>query len=580
VQVAGTLAEAPGAYALGRARLALDDPTSARTQLERAWGMGFHAPEAAHALGRALATIYQVELGKAYALPDPDLRQRRLDELKKTLRLPAADWLRRGASASLEPPAFRTGLLMLMEGQPMEAARLAREAQAQAPWFYEALRLEAEAWLAQAHSAATAQEAEPAIQTAGRLLAEAELRAPCDVDLLRLDMRRWQETVALGWQSGADPKVPVLAQVAVADRWAQLEPHAAQPLAWRARARGEMARYLALREVDPGAWLAQAKVDATEAMKRDANEVEACTAQASVLRTEGFRLLSRGEDPSIRLKETITVADSGLRMDPGHIVLRNIRYSALLFWIDAGRLRGTYDRASVIPYLQEARTMAEAHPEEAYFLGNLGGLALAAARAEVATGGDPTADAEEAIRGYEAGVKAQPRHVGFHRGIILARAAEAKAMVRRGQDPKIRVDQARSAFQRAREVHVPLATLAPYFMDTLISGATYAAPLGGQVSHFLLEEAGELLPYLDSTPEDPVELGSIRLRYIALMLRSNSQVQVAELKERGTNISRDLIRLKPIDPEFWMALAQFHEACGNPAAAALDTARSGAKHSR
>ncbi|MDR3682899.1 MAG: serine/threonine-protein kinase, partial [Geothrix sp.] len=241
VQAAGPLAEAPGAYALGRAHLALDDPAGARTQLEHAWALGFRAPEAAHALGRALAAIYQVELGKAYALPDPDLRQRRLEELKQSLRLPAADWLRRGAGASLEPPAFRMGLLALMEGQPQTAVRLAREAQARAPWFYESLRLEAEAWLAQAHGAPTAAEAEPDLQEAGRLLAEAELRAPCDVDLLRLDMRRWQEAIALGWQSGADPQGPVLAQVAVADRWARLEPTAAQPLAWRARARGEMA---------------------------------------------------------------------------------------------------------------------------------------------------------------------------------------------------------------------------------------------------------------------------------------------------------------------------------------------------
>ncbi|GLH71787.1 hypothetical protein GETHLI_02890 [Geothrix limicola] len=573
VLAAGPLAEAPGAYALGRARLALDDPAGARAQLDRAWAMGFHAPEAAHALGRALAAIYQVELGKAYALPDPDLRQKRLDDLKKTLRMPAADWLRRGAGASLEPPAFRAGLLMLMEGQPHAAAKLAREAQAQAPWFYEALRLEAEAWLAEAHGAPTAREAEPAIQTAGRLLAEAELRAPCDVDLLRLDMRRWQEVVALGWQSGADPKVPVLAEVAVADRWAQLEPTAAQPLAWRARARGEMARYLALREIDPAAWLAQAKADASEAMKRDPKEVEACTAEASVLRTEGIRKLSRGEDPTTRLKEAIAVSDIGLRLDPGHIVLRNIRYSALLLWIDGTRLRGTYDAAIVAPYIREAREMADAHPEEAYFLANLGGLAQAAARAEVASGGNPTVEAEEAVRAYEAGLKTQPRHVGFHRGILLARAAQAKALARDKQNPKTRIDQARSAFEKAQEAHVPMATLAPYFMDALVSGATFLAEQQGDASPYL-EEADNLLPHLVATPEDPVELGSIRLRYLALVLRLGYSPQPAQLKNRGEGLAKKLLRLNPIDPDFWTALAQFHEACGNPAAAARERAHS------
>ena len=579
VQAAGPLAEAPGAYALGRAHLALDDPAGARQQLERAWAMGFRAPEAAHALGRALAAIYQIELGKAYALPDPDLRQRRLEELKTTLRIPAADWLRRGASASLEPPAFRAGLLVLMEGQPQEAARLARQAQAQAPWFYEALRLEAEAWLAQARVAPTPQEAEPAIQAAGRLLAEAEGRAPCDVDLLRLDMRRWQETVALGWQSGADPKEPVLAQVAVANRWARLEPAAAQPLAWRARARGEMARYLSLREIDPAAWLTQAKADAREALQRDPSEVEACTAQASVLRTEGIRMLGQEEDPLPRLKEAIAAADQGLRLDPGHIVLRNIRGSALLLWIDTSRLRGTYDRDAVAPYLQEARATVEAHPEEAYFLGNLGGLAQAAARAEVASGGDPTADAEEAVRAYAAGLKTQPRHAGFHRGILLARAAQAKALARDGRDPKGVVEQARGAFLRARDAQVPLASLAPFLMDALVSGATYVSAQGGDPGGYL-EEAGKLLPLLDPVPEDPVELGTIRLRYITLMLRTNHHPQPPEFRERGDALARSLVRLKPVDPDFWRALAQFQEAYGNPTAAARSRARGKALNPR
>ncbi|WP_275976256.1 serine/threonine-protein kinase [Geothrix oryzisoli] len=578
VQAAGSLAEAPGAYALGRARLALDDPSGARLQLERAWALGFRAPEAAHAEGRALAAIYQVEQGKAYALPDPDLRQRRLEELKRTLRIPAADWLRRGAQASLEPPAFRTGLLMLMEGQPQEAVRLAREAQTQAPWFYEALRLEAEAWLAQARAAQEEQVAQPALAAAGRALAQAELRAPCDVDLLRLDLRRWQEAVALGWQSGADPRVPVQAQVAVADRWAALEPTDAEPLAWRARARGELARYLTFRETDPGVWLTQARQDAEEALRRDPSEVEAFAAQASVLRTEGFRLLSRGADPSQRLQEAMATADQGLRLDPGHIVLMNIRNSALLAWIDHARLGGTYRRAAVLPYLQAARAEAEAHPEDAYYQANLGGVAQAVAKAELASGQDPAADAEEAVRAYEAGLRLQPQHAGLHRGVLIARAVQARAMVRKGGDLSMVVEQARAAFRRAQRADVPLSTVAPFFLDVLTSAATRALAEGREAGPYL-DEAGLVPIQQDRSSEDPVELGTIRLRHIALRLRLG-RPQPPSLLETGNAIAKALGRLKPVDPDFWMALAQFREAVGDPAAAAQARARGRALNPR
>jgi tetratricopeptide (TPR) repeat protein len=468
---------------------------------------------------------------------------------------------------------------MLMEGQPQEAVRLALEAQAQAPWFYEALRLEAEAWLAQARLAQEEQAARPALEAAGRALAQAELRAPCDVDLLRLDLRRWQEAVALGWQSGADPKVPVLAQVAVADRWARLEPAAAQPLAWRARARGEMARFLTFRELDPGAWLAQAKGDAEEALRRDPGEVEACAARASVLRTEGVRMLSRGEDPSQRLKEAMAAADRGLGIDPGHIVLLNIRSSALLAWIDAARLRGTYDRAAVTPYLREFRAMADAHPEEVYFQSSLGDVAQAVAKAEAASGGDPTADAEVAVRAYESSLKTQPHHVSFHRGILIARAAEARARAREGRDPGVAVDQARTAFQRARNAHVPLAAVAPFFMDALVSGAAQALAQGQDPGGFL-DEAGQLPVQQDGISEDPVEQGAIRLRYIALMLRSGHRPQPKGLRETGEVLVRSLVRLRPVDPDVWMVLAQFYETCGNPAAAAQAMARGRALNPR
>jgi len=567
VRAAGALAEAPGAYALGRARLALDDPAGARVQLERAWALGFRTPEAAHAQGRALAALYQVEQAKAHALPDPDLRQRRLEELKQTLREPAADWLRRGASASLEPPAYRTGLLRLMEGQPVEAVRLAREVQVQAPWFYEALRLEAEAWLAQARQAQDDAVARPALEAAGRALAQAELRAPCDVDLLELDLRRWQEAVALGWQSAADPQAPVLAQVAVADRWVRLEPAAARPLAWRARARGEMARYLTYRQIDPGSWLAEARADAGEALRRDPEDVEAHVAQASVLRTEGFRMLGRGEDPSARLQEAITTADQGLRLDPGHILLLNIRNAALLAWIDTARLKGAYDRTTVEPYLREARAQATAHPEEAYYQANLGGLAQAAAKAELAFGGNPAAEAEEAVRAYEASLRVEPRNVGFHRGILIARAVQARALVRDGRDPATVVEQSRTAFQRARETQVPLATLAPFLMDTLTSAAAQALARGGD-PRGCLEEVGRLPLQDDQTTEDPIEPAAIRLRYLTLVLRAGHRPPAPALRGAGDSIARFLVRSRPTDPEVWRVLAEFYEASANPAAAA------------
>jgi hypothetical protein len=340
-----------------------------------------------------------------------------------------------------------------------------------------------------------------------------------------------------------------------------------------------MARYLTFREIDPGAWLTQAKADADEALRRDPGEVEAFAAQASVLRTEGFRMVSRGEDPTQRLQEAMAAADRGLRLDPGHIVLMNIRNSALLAWIDHARLSGMYRRAEALPYLQMARVEAEAHPEGAYYQANLGGVAQAMAKAELAAGQDPTADVDEAVRAYEAGLKLQPRHTGLHRGILIARAVQARAMVQRGGDPSGVAEQARAAFRRAQRAEVPLSTLAPFFLDVLLSAATQAMAQGQEAGTYL-DEAGPVSLQQDSRSEDPVEPGTIRLRYIALMLRTDHRPQPPALRETGQAIANALARLKPVDPGFWMALAQFREATGDATAAAQARARGRALDSR
>jgi serine/threonine-protein kinase len=327
-----------------------------------------------------------------------------------------------------------------------------------------------------------------------------------------------------------------------------------------------MARFLTFRELDPTSWLVQAKADANEAIRRDPSEVEVYAAQASVLRTEGYRMLSRGQDPSARLMEAISAADSGLRLEPGHIVLLNIRSSALLAWIDTSRMRGTYARAAVEPYLREARALADVHVEDSYFQAHLGGIAQALARAEMANGGDPALDAEEAARAYEAALKSQPAHVGYHRGIQIARAVQARNMANKRQDPKVIVDQARAAFQRAQQAHASTSTITPFFMDTLTSAASYALEKGLDPSAYI-EEVEQLPLSLDQNSDDPVQFGTLRLRYLTFTLRTERPSQRTNSRVIGEAIANDLVRLKPVDPEFWMTLADFREASGAPTAA-------------
>lgn len=572
VEAAGSLAEAPGAYALGRAHLALEESAEAKQELERAWSLGFRAPEAAHALGRALAGLYQVEVGKAYALPDPQMRQRRIAELDRTLREPAVTWLRQGVAASLEPSAYREGLLALMQGDVRRAVDLAQQAQQQAPWFYEALRLEAEAQIAEAHAQQDPRLADALLARAGSLVAQAEARAPCDVGLLRLEMRQRQEAIVLNWQSEKDPRPLVLAELDVADRWARLEPAAAQPMAWQARARAEEARYLSQRDLDPDPWLAQADLDATEALRRDPQDLDGLTARAAVLRTQGFRLMNEGQDPTRKFKEAVQVADRGIRLDSSQIILMNIRSAALLTWIRVTGMRGTYVRQEVLPFLEESRRLAQSHPSEPYYQGNLGGVGQAMAAAALYTGGDPRPEAREAVRAYEAGLMGQPHHVGFHRGVLIGLAYLALGQARYGEDPVKIVVEARQAFQAARAAGAPMQSLAPYFTQALTAEATWKFS-HGEDPRSDLDEIDHLTPLLAHPIEEPDMVAGVWLKALALRIRVGPAASTLGARLEGYRLVAFLARQGSSDPIAWDGLATFELACGNREAGSKALAR-------
>jgi predicted Zn-dependent protease len=116
-------------------------------------------------------------------------------------------------------------------------------------------------------------------------------------------------------------------------------------------------------------------------------------------------------------------------------------------------------------------------------------------------------------------------------------------------------------------------------MDILVSCAALAVTQGQDPSDFL-KEASALPVREGENLEDPVEQGAIRLRYIAVMLRAGYKPAPNGLRETAESLSRSLIPLKPVDPGFWMALGQFQDANGNPAAATQARARGRALNPR
>jgi serine/threonine-protein kinase len=139
---AGSVAEGPAHYVLGRGFMSLHDIKKARLYLEKAWTDRYREPHVAYALGLVLGRVYQRELEELEGIKDQKLLRERMREIVRNYRLPALKYLKLSQGVSLETPFYIEGLMAFYEDRYNKALKYTRNAYDQAPWLYEAHRLE------------------------------------------------------------------------------------------------------------------------------------------------------------------------------------------------------------------------------------------------------------------------------------------------------------------------------------------------------------------------------------------------------------------------------------------------------
>jgi tetratricopeptide (TPR) repeat protein/predicted Ser/Thr protein kinase len=142
-EVPGSASPGPLHAAIGHGYLTLQEPEGALHHLRLAEATD-PSPDLHYAMGRALVDIYRAETDKLARILDGNVREARKAELAALYRDPALIHLRAADGARLEHPDLLAGLIALVEERHADALRLASQAEAAAPWFYEATMLIAE----------------------------------------------------------------------------------------------------------------------------------------------------------------------------------------------------------------------------------------------------------------------------------------------------------------------------------------------------------------------------------------------------------------------------------------------------
>jgi len=560
---AGRAGEGPIEYALGRGQLALGDMTAARGHLEKAVAAGYSSADLHYALGRTLGELYRKALADTKRITNAEERKKREAELAVELRDPALLHLRAAGGVDIEAPVYVEGLIALYEGKNDEAREKAKAAFEQAPWMYEAKKLEADALYAEGskyrHDAAFDYEKMKSyFEPAAEAYKIAARMAESDPEVHRAECELWEKMANATSGMGKSPEADFDAADAACLRAVR---------ASSANGESRIQRALTLQYRFFWANSAGKNVDAAQAAALEAVEEAvrmrpqdpmALYARASTFYARVMGQASRGEPLSF--KEAVDAFQQVLAVDPQFIWALSELGQTYLTQAQVERLHGKDPR----PALTRAQAQFQRASEVDSTFTFPSYLSIRALCIRLGYETDHGVEAEQTISALEKAVNTLDvlKLGGWSSTFWKARALRLRAAyeLARGQDPRPHIREAlaiirklgpaesESGFMLRETVELRLVE-AEFALDTKNASTIDLGPERAQMEK-------EVQQLTDPAVDEPALLGRIEL--IMLRARRNDpEMREADFDRVLTALGPKLSIIRD-DPRGYEVLAELH----------------------
>ena len=524
----GRAAQGPGHSALGRGWLMLNELDRARQHLESAWQGGYQSPEVAYATGLALGQLYQRELIALARLRNPEEREKRRQEIERTLRDPALRYLRSSSGSDLATPEYVQALIAFHEKRYDKALGQTGQAFKRIPWLYEAKILEGDVYSSMGREQATAGQydaaretylkAEAAFRAAGRI-GRSDIRVFQGIGQLwrnMLIMEVWMlgggapETLAnavnacrqglavdadttalhnllaeihLTWAnrlmvSGQDPILDLKAAMEAAGTAVRLEPK--NDAFWRTRglAGWVLGKYQIDLAQDARPVLIEAAGYEREAIRLNPRNVFALSDLGLIYLNLGLNETQWGRNPFGSFQEAAVYSGKVLEIDPQLLESLTTLGLSCVNWgaaLNDRQQDGRPQLARGIEALRRALTINPRYPLALYALGR---SRAETARADLAAGQDPAANLGEAEKHLAEALQLNPGDALIHEALLTVHLVKAEAAVGRGQSPQSHFAHAYQAVEAIQRINPGYQMLSPKRVYLLAREARAAAGLG------------------------------------------------------------------------------------------------------
>jgi tetratricopeptide (TPR) repeat protein len=391
-------------YALGRAHLALNEDEAAHERLARAAQAGLDTPELHYALGLALGRRYEQAISVARRGGDPKWVERKTRELEAQYLAPALASMERSRAVQLEAPSYLDGLIAFYRKDYDAALRHAERAEAEAPWLYEATKLQADVHLSRGIERKDRGELEAGASDLGaaeRLFDAAANIGRSDAALYEGSAEARSRHMELDGNRGVSPEPALARTLERCASAAEARPDRATPHTIAAYAHDFVAKFHWRRGQDPRPALTLAHAAAERARQVDKSDFAAHERLGTTSLSIALYEIDHGLDPRPSMQDGLRSTQRAVQLEP-------------------------------------------LHPWSQVLLGHVHTLM---ARYAMRVGEDPTADFVAALAAFQRAAQIDRGYVLAHVNALWVYSFWAQWLVGRGVDPTPTVAPAAAIFQ-------------------------------------------------------------------------------------------------------------------------------------
>jgi eukaryotic-like serine/threonine-protein kinase len=566
----GRIGTGAGYYALGRGYLALHEYEQAKTHFELARSNGYQSPDILRALGQVLGHLYRKNLEEAERYPSRELREARKNEIIKLFQKPALQYLNdyvKTDAAQKEELSHVEGQIAFYKKDYETALKKAREAYEQAPWLYDAKKLEADVYLELGKDKANKGDYDGAIQdynSAGVALERASEVGRSDAMVYASEAERWLEIMEVERRRGRTIKDAFERVLFFCDKALQISPDSVAAYNRKSRSYWRWGEYQDRHGEDPRLSLDKAVEMSKKALENCAQSMnpqedtrDAYENMSNAYRRKGEYEMRHSLDPKESFDWAIDSINKAIKLDPNHIN----SYNTLGLINDSRGLnernRGGDPHPSWDEAIKAHSKSIELNSEYAGGYNNLGIIYVYKAQFEIMRGQDAGALLDLAQVNYEKAIKINPNLANGYVGLGQINHNRGLYKMRSGKDPRSHFDEAIENFKKAIQLNPNNAYSYNNLSYTYELKARYELGQGNDPSNILNHARAILEQSLKIDPSDSFcysHTGMIELvAGMWAIRRGQSPVKFFDIAEKSF---QKAIALDTLHPFFYQAMAE------------------------